>query len=128
MKVLREAVSRDKLRFREEGFDLDLTYITNQIIAMGIPGEKASRLWRNDIDEVARFLKMKHSGHFLIINLSGLTYDYMKFGGRVKEFGFPDHHTPRLDFLWRICQTMDEFLKQDSTNICAVHCLAGRGK
>jgi phosphatidylinositol-3,4,5-trisphosphate 3-phosphatase/dual-specificity protein phosphatase PTEN len=128
MKKIRELVSRDKLRFREEGYDLDLTYITNNVIAMGIPGEKTSKLWRNDINEVSRFLKTKHDNHFMIYNLSGLTYDYTKFNGRVKEFGFPDHHTPRLDYLWKIVATMDEYTRQDPLNVAAVHCLAGRGE
>lgn len=45
---------------KEGGYNLDLTYIGKRIIAMSFPGSGISSLFRNDIDDVARFLKERH--------------------------------------------------------------------
>eukprot|EP01101_Sappina_pedata_P002888 TRINITY_DN13100_c0_g1_i1.p2 TRINITY_DN13100_c0_g1~~TRINITY_DN13100_c0_g1_i1.p2 ORF type:complete len:106 (-),score=11.54 TRINITY_DN13100_c0_g1_i1:580-867(-) len=76
--IFREMVSRDKMRYRKNGFDLDLTFISDRIIAMGIPGQNIEKAWRNDIDQVARLFRETHGGHFLILNLSDEQYDYSK--------------------------------------------------
>ncbi len=44
--VVRSLVSKKKVRYTEEGFDLDLTYITPRIIAMGAPSEGSEAAYR----------------------------------------------------------------------------------
>jgi hypothetical protein len=54
---------------RDGEFDLDLTYITNRIIAMGFPSTGFESSYRNPAEEVSAFLRQRHPNHFKI-NLS----------------------------------------------------------
>ena len=45
-------VSGKKQRFRENGYNLDLTYVTPRIIAMSFPASGLETAYRNDIEEV----------------------------------------------------------------------------
>ena len=51
---LRELVSGKKNRYKENGFNLDLTYVCNRIIGMSFPASGIEKTYRNDIQEVKK--------------------------------------------------------------------------
>mmetsp|Transcript_35767 Transcript_35767/g.89747 ORF Transcript_35767/g.89747 Transcript_35767/m.89747 type:complete len:867 (-) Transcript_35767:163-2763(-) len=121
-------VSQDRLRFQDGKHDLDLSYITPFIIAMGFPARGIEAAWRNHISDVAAMLAHYHGTNYMIWNLSDRVYDYSKFNHQLFEFGFPDHHNPPLDMLFRILLSMGDWLKLDALNVAVVHCVGGKGR
>lgn len=80
--VIKHLVSKNKKRFVDEEFDLDLFYVTPRIIAMGFPSEKVEGLYRNAMPDVQRFFTTKHPGRYRVYNLcSEREYDPAKFDG-----------------------------------------------
>lgn len=88
--ALRGLVSKKKKRFTEDGFDLDLTYITPRIIAMGFPSTGAEARYRNPMPEVQKLLNSRHPGHYRVYNLcSERTYPADSFfSADVSSFTF----------------------------------------
>lgn len=123
---MRSLVSADKNRYQDGGHDLDLTYITDRLIAMSFPADGFESSYRNDINAVARFLKEKHGQNFMIFNLcSERGYNYALFDHRVQGWcGFPDHHAPPLALVFRLCRAIDEWLHSDPQHVVVVHCLS----
>ena len=64
---------------------LDLAYVTENIIAMAFPyeAEVARVQGGNDIRAVAAFLRRRHAGHYMIWNISEESYNYSLFGDQV---------------------------------------------
>lgn len=102
--VIRRLVSKKKKRFEWGDFDLDLSYITDRIIAMGYPSENFESLYRNKMSDVQHFLDELHTDHYKVYNLCAeRKYPHDKFHGRVAEYPFFDHQTPSLELGFRFC-------------------------
>lgn len=127
---IRSRVSQNKIRFRDGDFNLDLTYITRRIIAMGYPAHGTEYYIRNPIDEVERFFDERHGGHFRIYNLCAeRAYDSVqRFHGCFRRIPFEDHNAPSLPLIMRFVRDAAAFLDADAANVVGVHCKAGKGR
>ena len=118
-RLARHLVSQNKKRFTQDGFDLDLVYLTDEIICMGLPAEGKEAFYRNPIDVLVRFFESRHAGPppaaaellllppprtppphrrlrragaYKIFNLCNeRSYDISKFGDACATFAFEDH-------------------------------------
>eukprot|EP01041_Mallomonas_annulata_P003227 gene3227-6381_t len=127
----RRAVSQNKKRYQKEGFDLDLTHLSEQIIVHGYPATGIEHVYRNPRYEVQRFLETYHKNHYCVFNFCiepGRNYDAKVFGGRVHRFPFKDHCCPSLESMVTFANTAKLWLEQNENNICSLHCKAGKGR
>ncbi|KAK9690913.1 hypothetical protein RND81_09G162900 [Saponaria officinalis] len=133
----RHVVSQNKRRYQADGYDLDLTYITENILAMGFPAGDISSgffgyvegFYRNHMEEVISFLDSHHKGKYKVYNLcSERLYDASLFEGKVASFPFDDHNCPPIHLIKLFCQSAYAWLKEDIENVVIVHCKAGMAR
>ncbi|TNV82968.1 hypothetical protein FGO68_gene15693 [Halteria grandinella] len=137
--AVRQCVSLKKKRVWEEGFDLDMTYITPNIIAMGYPADGFEGKYRNHKDQVSRYLRVKHYPNFGAGDSSSdlspalvqkmRQYNKIKIynlcieknkqygpqdmpGFKISSFAFPDHNVCGMKTILNFCIDAHLFLSE----------------
>lgn len=125
----RNLISQNKRRYVKDGFDLDLTYVTERVIAMSFPSSGKTSMYRNPIEEVSRFFNTKHPDHYMLVNLcSERSYESHWFNNNVERVLIDDHNVPRLSQLLQFCHVANEWMQKDEKNVLAIHCKGGKGR
>ncbi|CAL9688638.1 unnamed protein product [Knipowitschia caucasica] len=112
----------------EEGYELDLTYITERIIAVSFPRGCSEEIYAHNLKDVTRMLKSKHADNYLIINLSERRSDLSRMNPKTLDTGWPDQHAPPLDKICTICKAMESWLNADPLHVVVIHCRGGKGR
>jgi hypothetical protein len=75
--LVRKVVAGPKRTTTYEGYELDLTYITERVIAMAFPASDLfEKTYRNSIEDVVKYFQDNHHNNFMIFNVSSRKYDY----------------------------------------------------
>uniref|UniRef100_A0A672JYB7 Tensin 3 n=1 Tax=Sinocyclocheilus grahami TaxID=75366 RepID=A0A672JYB7_SINGR len=112
----------------EEGYELDLTYVTERIIAVSFPQDCFEETYLRNLRDVTRMLKSKHSDNYLVINLSERKQELTKMNHKTLDTGWPDFHAPPLDKICSICKAIEDWLNADPLHVVVIHCRGGKGR
>ena len=104
---------------------LELTYITPRVVAMGFPSAPERGVIPADY---AAYLDAHHPDKYMVWDMSEREYDTACWKGQRMEFQFPGHPSPPLGALFKLCTSIESWLDADEGNIAVVHCLTGKGR
>ena len=113
MNFIRSLVSTNKNRLQTGEFNLDMTYITNRIIACGFPAEGTEAFYRNRRGDIVRFLKQNHGDMVKIYNLCAepaYQYSAKSVQCAISRFPFFDHNVASLKKMFEFCLDAALFL------------------
>ncbi|GAB1302330.1 Phosphatidylinositol 3,4,5-trisphosphate 3-phosphatase and dual-specificity protein phosphatase PTEN [Apodemus speciosus] len=99
--IIKEIVSRNKRRYQEDGFDLDLTCF-----------------WIQSIKTITRYTIYVLRDIMTPPNLTA----------EIAQYPFEDHNPPQLELIKPFCEDLDQWLSEDDNHVAAIHCKAGKGR
>ncbi|XP_059538941.1 tensin-2 isoform X3 [Myotis daubentonii] len=112
----------------ERRWDLDLTYVTERILAAAFPARPDEERHRSHLRELAHVLQSKHRDKYLFFNLSEKRHDLTRLNPKVQDFGWPELHAPPLDKLCSICKAMETWLSADPQHVVVLYCKGSKSK
>ena len=130
--IFKRLVSKQKRRFHDSDFDLDMSYITEKVIAMGFPSTGVQALYRNSLADIIKFFKTKHNDIVKVYNLcieKDRIYNKDIFpNSKVGLFPATDHNPSPIKLILEFCIDICLYLIKNPQGVAAVHCKAGKGR
>ena len=125
-------VSKQKRRFQDPDFDLDMSYITEKVIAMGFPSTGVEKMYRNSLSDIIKFFHMRHNDQVKVYNLcleKDRIYNKNVFpNNKVGLFPATDHNPSPIKLILEFCIDICLYLINNPDGVAAVHCKAGKGR
>jgi len=139
---LKHLVSKQKIRFQNSQYDLDLAYITNRVIAMGFPSINFyETFYRNSLTDIINFFNTVHKNKMIKIynlclekeriynkNIFYTNNNNNNNNFKVSLFPSLDHNPCSVKLILEFCIDIILFLTNNIESIAAVHCKAGKGR
>ncbi len=127
---VRKFVSGNRSRVEDTEFNLDMSYITDRVIAMSYPAAGLEGVFRNPRHQVRSYLEKHHFEKFLLFNLCGESrYQYatLEFA-RVVNVPIKRGSVPSLYQVANFCQQAQNWLAQKEDHVVVIHCVKGTGR
>ena len=129
---VKRLVSKQKRRFQDPDFDLDMSYITNKVIAMGFPSTGVETMYRNSLSDIIKFFHVRHNDQVKVYNLcleKDRIYNKNVFPNvKVGLFPATDHNPSPIKLILEFCIDLCLYLIKNPDGVAAVHCKAGKGR
>ena len=130
--IMKRLVSKQKRRLQDINYDLDMSYITDRVIAMGFPSIGCEKVYRNSLIDVIDFFHTKHNDKVKIYNLcleKDRIYNKNLFSNSsVGLFPATDHNPCPIKLILEFCIDICLYLLKNPNSVAAVHCKAGKGR
>ena len=130
--IMKRLVSKQKRRLQDDKFDLDMSYITQRVIAMGFPSVGCETIYRNSLTDVVNFFHVKHNDKVKVYNLcleKDRIYNKNLFSNSsVGLFPATDHNPCPIKLILEFCIDICLYLLKNPNSVAAVHCKAGKGR
>ena len=130
--VFKRIVSKQKRRYQDSTFDLDMSYITEKVIAMGYPSTGMETLYRNSLADITKLFSVRHNNDVKVYNLcleKDRIYNKNLFpNSKVGLFPATDHNPPPIKLILEFCIDLCLYLTKNPKSVAAVHCKAGKGR
>ena len=107
-------------KYTKDGYNLDLSYITDKLIVLG-------NFYENDtLSDIRNFLHKQYNGHHTIFNFSNEPeYNIEQDLGNVRNYAFNANNPCALKAMVTFCSEVDAYLNAHPQNVVLFHCRTG---
>ncbi|XP_044752814.1 tensin-1 isoform X4 [Coccinella septempunctata] len=111
-----------------ESGTMDLSYVTERIIAIWFPADASSHSYRQGQRQASHMLRHKHGNNYMVFNLTEPKKVLKGEHKHVQEVGWSRDLAPPLENLCSICKEIETWLSADEHRIAVLHAKGNKDK